>query len=196
LANRSVLVSDSLGVEKAAPLLFVSPTQINYLVPSGLALGALVIKVTDGTRPVHGGFASLWTIKPGIFTANANGYGVAAAVTQRVKPDGSQIYEPVAQFDAAQNRFVFAPIDFGPAEDQLFLVLFGTGWRNRTPQSGVTVTVGGVSAQVEYAGLQPTIPGLDQINARLPRSLAGRGEVTVVVTVEGLYANTVGASFK
>jgi uncharacterized protein (TIGR03437 family) len=31
---------------------------------------------------------------------------------------------------------------------------------------------------------------LDQINARLPRALAGRGEVELVVSVDGKPANT------
>lgn len=198
LAGRSVLIRGGPdGSELAAPLLFVSPTQINYIVPEGLGTsGALVVRVMDGPRPVQGSFASLERIAPGVFTANADGDGVAAANVLRVKPDGSQIYEPVAQFDATTNKFVFAPIDFDPANDQLILVLFGTGWRNRASLSGVMVSVGGLPVQVEYAGLQPTIPGLDQINARLPRDLAGRGETTVVVRIETQQANTVKLSFK
>jgi uncharacterized protein (TIGR03437 family) len=198
LAGRSVFVrGGSDGREVAAPLLFVSPTQINYIVPEELAgQGPMVIKVTEGMRPVGGGFAILERIAPGIFTANADSRGVAAAVVYCVKPDGSASYEPVSQFDAARNQFVFAPIDFGPEGDQLLLVLFGTGWRNRVSLSDVTVSVGGTSAPVEYAGLQTTIPGLDQINARLPRSLAGRGETTVVVRVETQQANTATISFK
>jgi len=38
---------------------------------------------------------------------------------------------------------------------------------------------------VAYAGKQPEFAGLDQINAELPRSLAGAGTVTVLVTVDG-----------
>lgn len=88
LAGRSVLVRSVDGIEKAAPLLFVSPTQINHIVPDGLAQGPMVVKVTEGTRPVRGGFASLERIAPGVFTANADGEGVAAAVLVRVKPGG------------------------------------------------------------------------------------------------------------
>jgi uncharacterized protein (TIGR03437 family) len=33
--------------------------------------------------------------------------------------------------------------------------------------------------------------GLDQANVRIPRSLAGRGEVNVVFTFDGKTANTV-----
>jgi len=38
--------------------------------------------------------------------------------------------------------------------------------------------------------------GFDQINARLPRSLAGRGEVEVGLSVEGKAANVVKVSIK
>ncbi|MBL8168727.1 MAG: hypothetical protein JNJ50_11265, partial [Acidobacteria bacterium] len=37
----------------------------------------------------------------------------------------------------------------------------------------------------------PGFVGLDQINVPLPRSLAGRGEVDVVMTVDGVAANTI-----
>ena len=135
-------------------------------------------------------------VAPGVFAANGNGQGVAAAVVQRVKADGSQAYEMIARFDQSQNRFVSIPIDLEPESDQVFLALFGTGWRFRSSEAAVKVTVGGVDAPVTYAGLQPTLVGVDQINVRLPRALAGRGEVDLVVTVDGKAANTVRVSVK
>jgi uncharacterized protein (TIGR03437 family) len=44
---------------------------------------------------------------------------------------------------------------------------------------------------VDYVGPQPDTPGLDQLNVKLPRSLAGVGEVDVVLTVDGKPSNTV-----
>jgi len=41
---------------------------------------------------------------PGLFTANVSGQGVAAAVALRVKAGGSQVFEPVARFDAAPQQ--------------------------------------------------------------------------------------------
>jgi len=58
------------------------------------------------------------------------------------------------------------------------------------------VSIGGVSAEVSYAGPQGDYVGLDQINARIPRNLAGRGNVTITVTVDGSAANTVTANIK
>jgi uncharacterized protein (TIGR03437 family) len=53
------------------------------------------------------------------------------------------------------------------------------------------VRIGGTEAEALYAGPQLQFPGLDQINARLPRSLAGRGEVDVLVIAHGTAANVV-----
>lgn len=132
----------------------------------------------------------------GIFAADATGRGFPAALLLRVKGDGAQSFEPVARFDSQQNRFVAVPIDFGAANDQVFLVLFGTGLRYRQTLSSVTSTIGGVDAETLFAGAQGGLVGLDQVNIRLPRSLTGRGEVDAVLTVAGKAANTVRVTFK
>jgi uncharacterized protein (TIGR03437 family) len=121
---------------------------------------------------------------------------VAAALTLRVRPDGSQIYGPIAQFDAAQNKFVSVPIDLGPDTDTVFLVLYGSGIRFRSSLTALQASIGGVSAQVDYAGSAPEYVGLDQINLRLPRSLAGRGEADITLIVDGRRANTVSVNIK
>ena len=76
-----------------------------------------------------------------------------------------------------------------PDSDQLFLVLFGTGMRFRSSLSNVSVKIGGIDAPVEYAGPQGEFAGLDQINVRLPRSLAGRGGAVLDLLVDGKAAN-------
>jgi uncharacterized protein (TIGR03437 family) len=83
------------------------------------------------------------------------------------------------------------PIALGDESDQVFLVLFGTGWRNRNLQFGVSAKIGDVDSPVPFAGAQPSLVGLDQMNIRLLRSLAGKGEVDLMVTVDGKMANTV-----
>jgi uncharacterized protein (TIGR03437 family) len=67
--------------------------------------------------------------------------------------------------------------------------LGGTGFRNRSSLGNVRVTIGGVEAPVEYAGPQPPFAGQDQLNVRLPRSLAERGLVTLRMTADGADAN-------
>ena len=105
---------------------------------------------------------------PGLFAANADGQGVPTAVFLRVRADGSSLYEPVARLEG--NRFVPAPIDLGPAGDQVFLVLYGTGIRFR---QSISASVGGVDANVLFAGAVAGFAGLDQINLSLPRALVG-----------------------
>ncbi len=177
---------------------FVSPNQVNFLfstTPLDENL-TLPLTITSGDGYISRGNFTMVRVAPGLFSANGNGQGVAAAYAVRVRPGGAQSYEPVARFDAAQNKFVAAPLDLGPDHEQVFLVLYGTGLRYRLALSMVRVSIGGLSMPVEFAGAQGELPGLDQINVRLPRTLIGRGEVEVVVTVEGKPANAVRVHFR
>jgi uncharacterized protein (TIGR03437 family) len=196
LAGTRVVVRDGAGVERLAPLFFVAPTQVNYQIPPGTAAGTATVAVGSADGAVSVGTEQVTLVAPGLFSANADGQGVAAAVAVRVKSDGSQIFEPVVRFDAAQNRFVAVPIDLGPPSDTVVLVLFGTGLRNRSAQSAVNVRLGGVDAPVQYASVAPGFVGLDQVNAIVPRSLAGRGEIDVLATVDGKTANAVKISVR
>lgn len=196
IAGTSVIVKDSVGVERLSPLFFISPTQINYQIPPGTAAGAATITVVSGLGLSSTGAIQIVNVAPGLFSANATGKGVAAAVALRIKSDGTRIYEPVAAFSQAQNQFVAVPIDLGAPDDQAFLILFGTGLRARSAISAVTANIGGTNADVTFAGPQGTLVGLDQINLLLPRSLAGKGEVDVTVNVDGLAANVVRVGFK
>jgi uncharacterized protein (TIGR03437 family) len=191
LAGSRVSVKDSLGMERLSPQFFVAPGQINYHLPPGTAEGEAVVLVTSGDNKISVGGIQVTRVAPGVFTANANGLGVAAAIIVRVKPDNSQTTESVARFDSATNRFVSVPIDMGPETDQVFLVIFGTGFRSRSSLSAASAQVGGLNSEVLYAGPAPGFVGLDQSNIRLSRSLIGRGEVDVVLTVDGKVANTV-----
>jgi len=76
------------------------------------------------------------------------------------------------------------------------LVLFGTGIRNRSAPAAVTCQIGGENAAVQYASSAPRFIGLDQVNALVPRSLTGRGEVDIALTVDGKLANPVKVSFR
>jgi uncharacterized protein (TIGR03437 family) len=185
LSGASVSVRDSGGVERPAPLFYVSPGQINFQVPSAAApgLGALIVKAASGTVLTTSlDIARIW---PGVFTMNQD--SLVAANVVRVRPDNSQSVEPVYRLD---NGAVAAnPVDLGPATDRVYLTLYGTGIRQASA-GAVTVTIGGVSAPVSYAGPQGAFAGEDQINVLAPRSLAGRGPVPVLVNVEGYASNS------
>ncbi len=204
LAGTSIAIKDSAGVERLAPLFFVSPNQINYQIPPGAAPGTALVEVTNGNGVRSDSVIYIENVAPALFTVNASGEGAPAAVVLRVKPDNSQIFEPAMMFDAAQNRFVPRPLDFG--QDELFLILFGSGLRFR--DTGTPVLVGYFDpldprffiGQADFAGAQGDLVALDQVNVRLPRSLAGAGEVAIRVTVfegiSGRDSNEVKVSFK
>ncbi len=196
LGGVSVAVKDVLGVERLAPLFFVSPTQINYQIPVGTAIGEGSVTIKQGNNILAAGLLQIATVAPGLFTADASGRGVPAATVLRVKANGSQSYEPVAQFNQATGRYEPLPIDLGAATDQLFLIGFGTGARNRNSLAAVTATMGGVSADVSFAGAQGDFVGVDQINIAIPRGLAGLGNVEVVLRVDGKTANAVSINIK
>lgn len=189
LAGTTVTVRDGANVERSARLFFVSPQQINFLMPEGLASGTATIVVTNGEGKLAVGTVNIAPVAPSLFAANANGREVPAAVVLRIRQDGSQVYEPIATFDQAQNKFVAAPIDFGVTTDQVFLVGYGTGLRGRSSLGAVKVKLGGTDSEVLFVGAAEGFFGLDQINLRIPRSLIGRGEVDFELTVDGTKAN-------
>jgi uncharacterized protein (TIGR03437 family) len=195
LGSTSVKLKDRAGVERSAPLFFVSPAQVNYLIPKETAPGPAAVTIANGNATFTGS-AAITRVSPAIFTANADGRGVPAAIIVRVLAGGAQLTEPAALFDAMQNRFVPRPIDLGAEGDQVFLVLFGTGIRGRGTLANVVARIGGLTADVSYAGDQGGLVGLDQLNIRLPRSLAGRGDVEVVLLVENYVANVVQINVK
>lgn len=193
LGGATVRVRDGAGAERAAPLFFVAPGQINYQMPAGTMVGAATVTVWREGRAVARSGVQVAGAAPGLFAANANGQGAAAAVAIRASGEGEPQYEPVAQFDAAQQRFVTRPLTFGPSSEQLYLALFGTGLRYR--RSNAVVRIGGIETPALFAGAQGGFTGLDQINVLVPRALAGRGEVEVTVTVDGRTSNPVRVRF-
>ena len=113
-------------------------------------------------------FAARFEIEcAGIFTATMDGLGLPAGLVYRIRADGSTAYEPLFQRDSS-NNIVAVPIDFGPAGDQLYLALFGSGLRKSNPSGYFYCYVGSEVADVLYAGPQGIYAGLDQINLRLP----------------------------
>ncbi|MFN0112958.1 MAG: hypothetical protein ACKVZH_29205 [Blastocatellia bacterium] len=196
LAGSGLIVKDSLGVERSAPLFFASPTQVNFLVPTGTASGSATIIATsaDGTLSVTN--AEIVAVAPSLFSVNATGQGMAVAVVQRIKANGATSFEPTSRFDAALGKLVAVPIDLNVATDQVFLLLYGTGIKKRSNLTAASIKLGGTDAQVLFAGATTEFVGLDQLNVRLPQSLAGRGSVNIALTVDGQIANTVTVTIK
>jgi uncharacterized protein (TIGR03437 family) len=180
----TVSIFDAKGATTAAPLLFVSPTQLTFEVPPSVAAGSAKITISgpNGTQAVSP--VQIAAVAPALFTLN--GSGLAAGTAVRVSASGTQTVESVYSV-AGDGTFVANPISMGSATDQVYLILFGTGLQ-AAGTAGVQVTVSGVKATVLYAG--PTsYTGGDQVNILLPASLAGKGNVNIVLTANGIQAN-------
>lgn len=196
LAGTTVRVKDEAGNERLAPLFFVSPTQINYLVPLGTEPGMATVMVTSADGSTAKEWTQILPVAPSVFAVEGGGQGLAAALAFRIKADGSESYEPVTRFDPVQSGFVAVPIDLGPETDQVFLVLFCTGLRNYEALTDIVAQIGGREAEVLYAGEHPDMVGVDQVNLRIPRELIGSGSVDVVLWVDDKRANLVKISIK
>jgi uncharacterized protein (TIGR03437 family) len=193
LDGTTIGVRDATGMERPAGLFFVAPTQVNYLIPAGTATGPATITLRRNGVDTAQGTATIETVAPGVFTANANGQGAPAAVLFR-RSGGVDTFETVVQFNSTNSTFEPRGLDLGPETDLVILLLFGTGFR---AQTSATATIGGEAAPVEFAGAVMGLEGLEQANVRIPRSLVGRGVVDVVFTVNSdKPANTVQIKLK
>ncbi|HMV84014.1 MAG TPA: PKD domain-containing protein [Blastocatellia bacterium] len=195
LLGTGVTVRDSAGIDRQAPLFFVSPGQINFLVPAATATGQALLIVRNGNTVAGIGAVSVPRLAPGLFTANATGQGTVAGVALRVSGGGAPVFESLSRFE--NGRVISVPLDLGPESDQVYLVIYGSGFRKRDLQAAATATIGGVNVPLLYAGEAPGFVGADQVNlGPLPRSLAGRGELDLVLTIENRPANTVKVTIK
>ena len=164
---------------RSAPLLYVTPTQVNFQVPWETTPGAADIIVT-----VNGAVSNTLTVPvaaagPGLFTG-ASG----AAVVQNADYSVNSPDNPAAPSSA------------------IVAYLTGTGPVNGTVADGspapttsvvqatsqVTATIGPQSAQVLFAGLAPGFVGLAQANIVVPAGIAA-GNYPLVVTINGEASN-------
>lgn len=176
----------------AAPLFFVSPNQINFQIPAGVAPGTASVVVVDKNGNVSQGQITVAPYIASIFTMKPDGTGAPAGlagpnttplVLSQVlgNPDGTPV-----QIDLGASGVV--------------VVLFATGLRYAPNTDGsagngvaeaVSATIDGtaVSPGPSFAGAQGALVGVDQINFVIPTSFAGKGNVDLVVTVAGKTAN-------
>jgi uncharacterized protein (TIGR03437 family) len=178
LQNTKVRVLDQNGIERLAQLLYVSPTQINFLVPPGVPEGYVIINVDNGKTPlIQGARATpVRAAAAGFFTVDGSGTGLPAALAVRVHSDGSQTPVPVVQCFTG-GSCVPVPIDL-KAEGTVYLSVYGTGFDN-SPPSLVFCRPNEITSQVSYSGPQGQFPGLDQLNLALAKTFpSGRLDIT------------------
>lgn len=191
LQGTRVEVTDVGGVTREAPLFFVSPFQLNLQIPSESALGRTRLAVRS---PVSMPGASMEVVvrldrvAPALFSANGDGAGAPAGWLLRVFGDGTIRYEPIVQL-SPEGRMVPVPLDLGGAGETCYLVLFGTGWRQVDGPGNVSARIGATEVPVLFVGPQESFVGLDQLNLALPRELANRGSVRLILKADGLLSN-------
>lgn len=195
MAGTSVAITDSGGATLTAPLYYVSPTQINLVVPDQVATGKASVTVhRDGGKAITGTI-TVDVVAPGLFSMDAGGVG--AIVGLRVSADGQRSEVPVFAYNNQQKQYVAAPIDLGAAMDQVYLSIYGTGIRGFGNLTSVNASIGGKAVPVIGAAAQSQYPGLDQVNiGPLPRTLAGAGAVPLSVRVGNATSNNVTVSVK
>ncbi len=183
----SVSLVDSMGVQWQAPLVYVSASQVNFLLPSGVAAGTAQFTVTSGDGTKSTATEQIAAVAPGLFVLNAA--NLVAADVLRISADGTQQSHMVYSINTA-GAVVASPVDLGSDSDRVYLILYGTGLQ-AAGTNGVRVTVGTTDAPVLFAGPQGSFAGLDQVNVLLPHSLAGSGNVTLQLSANGVSANPV-----
>jgi uncharacterized protein (TIGR03437 family) len=170
----------------AAGLYFVSPGQINFVVPPGLIPGATALPVViNNNGAVVRTSLQLLAAQPDIFTST-NGPGGRAAVLNVTNPCVAPAGEP---FSVTTTRPVgSANGDCTSAETETVptrLLILLTGIRVVPANSTFIVRIGTtdvVGSSILQFGPSLT-PGFDQVVVELPASLAGAGDVPLVVSV-------------
>jgi len=155
----------------AAQLTYVSPTQINFIVPNGTKAAQLVEVVVNNNGKITRGRVIVYDASPSLLTTTGDGLGRALVKCGKVNTDGSIILTD-------------PPCSVGTTESPNIIRVFGTGWRNAEK---VVLKIGDVELVNSYAGGQPggsgaLVPGIDIIDAKLDATLAGKTDVDVIVT--------------
>jgi uncharacterized protein (TIGR03437 family) len=152
-----------------APLLYVSPNQINLQVPYAAGAGPAVIGVTS--NGLAGGMQTqLVAASPGIF----------------LDGNGNLAGNPVLKPGAGVALYATGVGEVSPQIKSAWSPTAGTSLSSLPkPILPVSVTVGGVPAFVTFLGITPGLVGTAQINFTVPLPVPA-GQQPVVVTVAGV----------
>jgi uncharacterized protein (TIGR03437 family) len=162
------------------PLLFASDGQVNAMIPYGIPVNAhYQLVVSRGSSISMPEPVTLAGAQPAVFTTNqsGSGQGVIVDLNNHLVQPGNPAHanDVVVMYGESLG-------DVNPA------VPAGTAAPGSPPAmtaNPVTVTIGGVDAAVQFAGLAPGFAGLFQLNVVVPGGVAAGDAVPVVVTVAG-----------
>lgn len=181
LSGVTVTITDDAGISRPAPLYAISPTQYNFVIPDGTPAGTYTVVAKDSTGAViASGPISVQSVSPAFFPILPGyfGWGWAQQAGTSGNTNYLAIYDPNAQ----------APIPVNVTQASTYLVLAATGVRFATD---LQATIGGVAVPVN-AGPYSIYQGIDTVAlGPLPASLAGKGQVNIVVTGGGMQSNQV-----
>ncbi|MBI2819857.1 MAG: hypothetical protein HYX73_07745 [Acidobacteria bacterium] len=161
-----------------APLYFVSPGQINAQLPFESVPGESVTIVlnVNGRLTVPQQY-QIAPAQPGIFKAAAN----AAVLDEQFKLVTAQNPARIGktiQIFAAGLGITDPPVASGAGAPA-----------SSTVEIPVSVSIGGVDAQVVYQGLAPGFVGLYRVNAVVPQGAPTGDAVPIVITQNGIPSN-------
>jgi uncharacterized protein (TIGR03437 family) len=165
-----------------AAVYYISPTQINFQVPTGVTGTAAVQVIVNGTAS-NTITAAAASSAPGLFPNTVNGVNYPSAVYALsggyVGPANTPGYRNAAagnQIELYATGLVAAPGGAIPAAQ---------------PISGVTVTIGSVTVPADYAGQTP-YAGEFQINFTVPSQFATlpAGNYPISITLNGVSSPT------
>jgi len=159
----------------------------------------------DGTRTT--GIILISAVSPGLYTANQNGKGAPAAIAvcagtcagwPTTGHANGQFFQYTFVSGCAPGSCEPQPISLGVPADNVVIEFFGTGLRHLASLTTITAQVtdqqnNRQSVPVQYAG-KAGYTGLDQVNVQLPHTLAGIGQVSLVLTVQAPDGSTVSSN--
>ena len=171
----------------AAPLLYVSATAVAAIVPysmNGQVSADIRVNFNGRNTPIN--TVPLFPTAPGIFTADSTGGGQAAALNQNGTLNNvnnpAQIGSIVTLYATGEGQTSPGGVDGKTASTAPY----------PAPIQPVSVTIGGFSAVVNYAGAAPTlVAGVMQINVQVPSGIAPGNSIPVVLAIGGVRSRQV-----
>ena len=168
----------------SAPVLYASPTQVNFQIPWETKAGPATVVVSINGLPSPPVNVTVQAAAPGLF---ANG-SHASVQNFDFSPNSSSNPAKVGSNIMAYLTGA-GPVSPQPADG----AAAGSGADLSYATSSVTATIGGMPANVSFAGLAPDFAGLWQANIEIPSGLA-QGDFPLTVSVGGQSSNTANVS--
>ncbi len=170
---------------RLAPLFFVSPTQVNAMIPYETTGSSTTVKVLAGPNSESAPITlQLGTSTPRAFQLNSQGDGAIQ--------NNSRSFQTVTAGTPAAAGDVITIYLTGMGAVQGTLAT-GLASPSQPPLSTTvtpTVTIGGQNAELFFSGLTPGLVGLYQVTVRVPAGLAAGKQPVVVRSTNG-SSNTV-----